>query len=74
MKLSELQIGSKAVIKTVTCNDELKQRFYSFGMIKGSAIEVEAISLARNTIEVLVEDTSIGIRVEEASNIEVELV
>jgi ferrous iron transport protein A len=72
MKLSQLEIGQNAIIQKVECNNDLKQRFYSFGIIKGATIEVEAISLAKNTIEILVEDTSIGIRVEEAKSIEVE--
>ena len=72
MKLSELTKNQKAIIKKINCNDELKQRFYSFGIIKGSQIEVEAVSLAKNTMEINVEDTSVGIRVEEASQIEIE--
>jgi len=72
MKLSDLKINQSSVITKISCNDELKKRFYSFGITKGATILVEAISLARNTIEVNVEDTSIGIRVEEADTIEVE--
>ena len=74
MKLADLELNQKAIIKKVECNDELKQRFYSFGIIKGAEIFVEAISLARNTIEINTEDTSIGIRVEEAKTIEVEVI
>ena len=74
MKLSELPIKTKAIIIKVECSNELKQRFYSFGIIKGAEVFVEAISLAKNTMEVNVEDTSIGIRVEEANTIEVEIV
>lgn len=73
MKLSDLDINQKAIIKKIDCNDELKQRFYSFGIIKGTEIFVEAISMAKNTIEINIEDTSIGIRVEEAKTIEVEV-
>ena len=54
--------------------EDLKQRFYSFGIIKGATDSVEAISLAKNTMEINVEDTSIGIRVEEAKTIEVEII
>ena len=74
MKLSELQLNQKAIIKKIECDNELKQRFYSFGIIKGATIEVEAMSLAKNTIEITTEDTSIGIRVEEADTIEVEVI
>jgi len=74
MKLSDLPKNTNATILKVDCSDELKQRFYSFGIIKGATVFIEAISLAKNTIEINVEDTSIGIRVEEAKTIEVEVV
>ena len=74
MKLADLHINQKAIIKKVDSKDELKQRFYSFGIIKGATIYIEAISLAKNTIEINIEDSSIGIRLEEAKAIEVELI
>ena len=74
MLLSDLPKNTEAIIKKVSCNDDLKQRFYSFGIIKGATVFIEEISLARNTIEINVEDTSIGIRVEEAKTIEVEVI
>ncbi len=74
MKLSNLPINKEAIIKKVKCTDDLKQRFYSFGIIKGATVSIETISLAKNTIEILVEDTSIGIRVDEANTIEVEII
>jgi len=73
MNLSDLQISQKAKVKKIDCNDELKQRFYSFGIIKGADVFIQNISLARNTIEIVVEDTSIALRLEEAKSIEVEL-
>ena len=71
MKLSDLNINQKAVVEKIDCTDELKQRFYSFGIFKGTTVFVENISFARNTIEINVEDTSIALRVEEANSIEV---
>lgn len=73
MNLSDLKINQNAKVKKIDCNNELKQRFYSFGIIKGADIFIQNISLARNTIEIVVEDTSIALRVEEAKSIEVEL-
>jgi ferrous iron transport protein A len=73
MKLSEVQVNQKATILKVDCNNDLKQRFYSFGIIKGASVKVEAISLAKNTMEINVEDTSIGMRIEEAKTISVEI-
>lgn len=72
MNLSDLNIKQKAKVKNITCSDELKQRFYSFGIFKNSVIEVENMSLAKNTIEIMVEDTSLALRMEEAKSIEVE--
>ena len=74
MLLSDLKKNQKAIIKKIDANSELRQRFYSFGIVKGSTLEVENISLAKNTLEINIEDTSIGLRVEEASKIEVELI
>ncbi|HIP13696.1 MAG TPA: ferrous iron transport protein A [Arcobacter sp.] len=71
MKLSDLQINQSSVVTKISCVADLKQRFYSFGITKGATIMVEAISLTKNTMEINVEDTSIGIRVEEANTIEV---
>ena len=72
MLLSDVEVGQEVQIKKISCNDELKQRFYSFGILKGAIVEVEAISLAKNTLEISVENTSIGMRIEEAKTIEVE--
>ncbi len=74
MKLSDLSIKQEATIVKVECANDLKQRFYSFGIIKGATVFVETISLARNTMEINVENTSIGIRIEEAKTIEVETI
>jgi ferrous iron transport protein A len=74
MNLSEIDKNQKVKVIKITSNDELKQRFYSFGIFKGIEIEVENISLAGNTIEIVVDDTAIALRVEEAKTIEVEAV
>ena len=74
MKLSDLTQNQEAIIKNIECSDDLKQRLYSFGIIKGTPIVVEAVSLAKNTMEINVDDTYIGLRVDEAKQIEVELI
>ena len=73
MKLSKLPKHTEAIITKIGANEDLRQRFYSFGIVKGASIFVETISFAKNTIEVNVEDTDIGLRVVEADTIEVEL-
>jgi ferrous iron transport protein A len=71
MHLSDLEKNELAIVEKIECSNELKQRFYSFGIIKGATIKVQTISLAKNTIEIVVEDTSIGIRVDEAKAIQI---
>jgi len=74
MKLSQLNENQTAKVIKLTCDEDLKKRFYSFGITKGTTVLVEEISLAKNTMEINVEDTSIGIRIKEADTIEVELI
>jgi Fe2+ transport system protein FeoA len=72
MKLSELRKGDRAVIVKMNTNEVLKIRLVSFGVARGSELSIEACSLGKQTIEILVDGTLIGLRVDEASNIEVE--
>jgi ferrous iron transport protein A len=72
MRLSELKKGQKGVIKSILADPELKQRLYSFGIIRGEEIEVKGYSLAKQTIEIDVDGTLIALRREEAEKIEVE--
>ena len=74
MTLDKLNVGDKAVIKAVNCENELKNRFYSFGMVKGSKIHVEEITLARSTMEIRIKNTKVAIRLSEAAKIEIEVV
>jgi ferrous iron transport protein A len=72
MYLNELNRGDKALVKRVNSSPSTKARFYSFGLIEGCDIDIGEISLAKQTIEVVVDMTSIAIRLEEAKTIEVE--
>jgi ferrous iron transport protein A len=72
MTLDKLNIGDTAVIKAVNCENALKNRFYSFGMVKGSSVQVEEVTLTKSTMEIRVKRTMIAIRLSEASKIEIE--
>ena len=74
MLLSNLNKNIDAIITSVNSNEELKQRFYSFGLIKGTPVMIEKISPTNDTIALLVDDTSIALRLDEAKLIEVEIV
>ena len=72
MKLSELHKGDRALIKKIDTDETLKSRLASFGVAKGSEITVEACSMGKQTMEILVDGTLIGLRGDEAKKIEVE--
>lgn len=72
MTLDKLNIGETAIVKSINCEHALKNRFYSFGVVKGSQISVEEITLAKSTIEIKINTTKIAIRLKEASVIEIE--
>jgi len=73
VKLSELNKGDHAIITNIGNDEALKGRLFSFGITKGAAISIEACSLGRQTVEILADDTLIGLRMSEAQKIEVEM-
>ena len=72
MTLSELKKGDSAKIIAINASEDLKRRLRSFGVVKGSELTVETYSLAKKTIEIMVDDTLIGLRAVEAEEIAVE--
>jgi len=72
MKLSDLHKGDNALIKKIETNEDLKTRLASFGVVRGSELSIEACSAGKKTMEILVDGTLIGLRGEEAEQIEVE--
>ena len=72
MKLSELRKGDKAVIQKIETDEGLRSRLNSFGVGRGSELTIENCSMTRQTVEILVDGTYIGLRAKEAADIEVE--
>lgn len=72
MTLDKLNIGDVAIVKAVNCNNALKNRFYSFGVVRGAIIKVEEVTLTKSTIEIKINQTKIALRLKEAASIEVE--
>lgn len=72
MKLSELHKGERAIILRIETDEALTRRLFSFGVGKGSEVRVEACSMKKQTIEIEVDGTFIGLRAQEAKEIEVE--
>ena len=74
MKLSELHKGERAIITNIGNDEALKGRLFSFGIAKGTSISIEACSLGRQTLEIMADDTLIGLRMSEAQKIEVKMI
>jgi len=72
MKLSELTKGDKAEILKINADKALRDRFSSFGVMRGEALLVKGCSLAKQTMEIEVNSTLIALRADEANKIEVE--
>ena len=72
MKLSELTKGDRAEIVKVNADKALRDRFSSFGVMRGEELLVKGCSLAKQTMEIAVGQTSIALRAEEAKKIKVE--
>jgi Fe2+ transport system protein FeoA len=73
MKLSDLNKNDKALIINIGTDEALKSRLFSFGIARGTKISIEACSLGRQTVEIMADDTLIGLRMTEAEKIEVKM-
>ena len=71
MSLNDLDLQKKANIKAINCDDVLKKRLYSFGIIVGTEICVTAKSLAKKTIDIKINQSKVALRHSEAINIKV---
>ncbi len=74
MKLSELNKDDRAIITHIGNDEALKGRLFSFGIAKGTMISIEACSLGKQTLEIMADETLIGLRMSEAQKIEVEMI
>ena len=72
MKLTELTKGDRAEIIKIHADKALKDRFNSFGVMRGEEVLVKGCSLAKQTMEIEVGATLIALRRDEAEKIEVE--
>lgn len=71
MKLYDLNKDDRAIILKIETSEDLKGRLHSFGVARGSEFSIEACSLGKQTMEIMVDDTLIGLRGDEAKKIEV---
>ena len=71
MNLIELVKGERAEIIKIHADKALRDRFSSFGVMRGEELLVKGCSLAKQTMEIEVGSTLIALRANEADKIEV---
>ncbi|MBL0721682.1 MAG: ferrous iron transport protein A [Sulfurovum sp.] len=71
MLLSQLQKGNRAEIVSINSEPTLRNRLNSLGVIRGEELLVRGFSLAKQTMEIYIENTSIALRISEADKIEI---
>lgn len=72
MTLDMLHKGESAIIFQVDCEKILKSRLNSLGIKKGEKVHILEMTLAKETIEIKINQTSVALRVSEAKNISIE--
>lgn len=71
MTLDNLLKGESAVVTAIHAGRELKNRFNSFGLVKGATVTAEERSLGKKTLEIRINKTRIALRSSEAKKIEI---
>jgi len=74
LKLSELKKGERAIVKKIDGSKEIRQRFASFGLLKDAELELIDYTMTKSNLEIMVGNTLLALRKEEADNIEVEVI
>ena len=72
MNLIELTKGDRGEIIKINADKTLRDRFSSFGVMRGEELLVKGCSLAKQTMEIEVGSTLIALRADEAEKIEIE--
>ncbi len=70
--LYDCNISCKVRIIKLNAGTELKQRLISFGIMKGSEVEVIKHTASKSTVEVKVGKMKIALRASEAKKIDIE--
>ena len=73
-KLSELEPQEKARIVKVGGRRGIRRRLLDMGVVAGAEVEVQRVAPLGDPVEIRVKGYSLALRLEEARNIQVELV
>lgn len=71
--LSDLQVGQKAEVLTVTGEPALVQRLYEFGLLEGETVEFLGRAPLGDPIEIRLGNTRLTLRKAEAAGITVRI-
>ena len=71
-RISDMKIDEEAIVKKVIAKEPVKGRLLSMGIVKGAKVKVVAHTLARQTWDILSNNTKVALREEEAQDILVE--
>jgi Fe2+ transport system protein FeoA len=72
MLLSEMKEGTSAIVVKIGGTGPLRRRIQEMGILKGSHLHVEKYAPLKDPLELIVKGSHISLRVEEASQIQVE--
>jgi len=72
LKLTQLKVGQKAIVKKIDCDRSIKSRLLTMGIVPGIEIQVEKVAPLGDPIDILVRGYHLSLRREEAQCIEVE--
>ncbi len=72
MKLSELKINERAVVKTTGGSGALRQHFLDMGLIPGTQVTLRKFAPMGDPIEVMIHGYELTLRLDDAAKIEVE--
>jgi len=73
MTLNLLEKGQSATITAVNAEQGLRNRFNSFGVVKGATVHAEQHTLAKQTMEIRINKTRMALRLSEAEKVEISL-
>jgi len=72
-KLSDLKVGTKAKILKIADTGVLKSKLLGLGFVKGEVVKIEKVAPLGSPLDVLIKNTHISLRKEEAEKVIVEV-
>ena len=74
MRLNQLKIGEKAVIKDIKCGNLTIKKLTAMGLVKGEIIQIIRRAPLKDPIEIKINNLTLAIRNKQANEIMVEVI